>query len=432
MSHRILVASLLAIAGLVVPSTASAAVERDGNAFFPKNGAELLEAVELSADGPDRGLQARIALEAKTYVIDRTIDLRDLDGDVIRGPEAGGAVITGTAQSGTLLTLEGETNRVEHVVFRAPATTRSYALIELVGRGLLDAAVDVPAPAPNVTGVRTTGPRLFGWNNTILAPVASAAASAPAVRATGSLRIDAPIRGGSTTVDIDQAAANGLDEEIWIRADLTGGPQTSTVLRARTGVALNLILHRATVTATRSGATVVDLQGASAAAGRLRTWLLTSTLVGPADGTGLEVGPGVGSEPSKVDAVGLLSIGSARAIACSPGTGPVSVVAVDAIYREGVLAPSSSCTLSEQRRVTGDPKFADRERGDLAPRWGSVLIDAAPTVRWGEFPLTSYDKPRVLPNYGADTTLPNDIGAAEYQYTEPVFGAESFVALDNR
>lgn len=428
MSFRAILALATALLLGIAPAQARAST------YFPQNGAELLAAVD-ALDDPENWSGTLIVLADTTYLIDRPIVLDGQDTDTIRAAEGAHPIITGTSGT-TLLRMRGENYRVDDILFRAPATQSSYPLVELRGRAQFRSTVDVPATAPNVTGILTTPSGLtddYSWTNTI-GDVTSDATNAPAVKVTGTARFDGTIAGGNPTVDIDLAATAGEPTAIWFRGDLIGGPNTHTVLQTRTNKRrLPITTHNSTITALRPGATGIRIRGATHPAGTLDLHLYTSTIDLVDGGTAIAIEPGAETKPTTIDAIGLLALGTGTAIACAPPsttTTTAATVTIDAIYREAEHAPTGACTINEQRRVTGDPRFTDRENGDLTPRWGSALIDAAPRIMLDSYSeLSTYTKPSPAHN---SAPLPNDIGAAEYQYTQPEVIETTTATLDNR
>lgn len=423
----------LALVGLtaVGPGAAQASTELTDQGFYePQNGAELLQVIDKVTDTPERGEQGAIKLAAKTYAIDRPIVIRDHTGETITGAGAGQTIITGTGAAKTLLQLEGENQRVYALSIRGTATTTAaYPLVEMLGRAELDTTVevDVPGTMPNVTGILATGPLQYSWDNRVAADVYSEA-NAPAIRATGPAHISGPVEGGNPTIDIDQSQG---DSDVRISGDLYAGPQTHTVIRATGGADATTLIVSAAIDGTASAATLLSLRGTNAAAGTLDAHLWNSTLLGSSGSTAIELAPGLESRATKLSAIGLLSLGSTKTIACAaPASRTPTTATIDGTYREGTNQTTTACAISEQHRRTGDPRFRDRAAGDLTPLWGSSLIDATPAIQFRGETIGSTVRPSVRSEYGSSTSLPNDIGAIEYQYTPPEFGAGGWSPLD--
>lgn len=407
---RLVIGALAAF--IIAASPAAAAVPRDGVTFKPRSGAELLEAVGIvgtlvpTGDSPT----ARIELAAGTYAINRELSLSGNYPVEILGPESGGAIITngGATPTRLLHAITGENNwsmLLRYVDFEARgATTSAFSVVDAGSRVMLrDVSVDVPTTMPSVNAVRL---RTEAEANGLI--VDSGATGVPAVRLEpGASMNTVDLTGGEPTVQVPDVAA--FRRGVSVRGGLiTGGPQTHRLV-AIDGAdgELSVVLSRLQLEAGPQADALIDL--GSATGPPFVAWgtdlaVQQVTLLGAPGVTGLRVAPGVAGSQVSVIADGILSLGGGTAIGCAPGgTQPLSVL-VRGIYREGENRLGAACTINEQGRRTGDPKFRDRAAGNLEPLWGSSLIDGAPG-----FGSSS--------GYGPVDAWVADIGAVEYEYT---------------
>lgn len=397
---------------VVAASPASAAVPRVGDTFKPRSGAELLEAVGIVGTLVPTGATepARIELAAGTYVINRELSLKGNYPVEIVGPEGGGAIITngGATPTRLLNTITGEntwTMLVRFVDFEARGTTASaFSVVDAGSRVILrDTSVDVPATMPAVNAVRLrTEAEVNGLT------VDSGATTAPAVRLEPGASMNAvDLTGGDPTVQVPDVAA--VRRGVMVRGGLiTGGPQTHRLV-AIDGAdrELPVGLSRLQLQAGPQTDALVDLGSATGppfVAWGTELTVQQVTLLGAPGVTGIRVAPGVAGSQVTVIADGILSLGGGTAIGCAPGgTQPLTVL-IRGIYREGENSPAAACTINEQGRRTADPKFRDRDGGNLEPLWGSSLIDGAPGFGSSK-------------GYGPVDEWIADIGAIEYEYT---------------
>lgn len=407
---RLVIGALAAF--VVAASPAAGAVPRDGATFKPRSGAELLEAVGIVGTLVPTGTSptARIELAATTYVINRELSLTGNYPVQIVGPESGGAIVTngGATPTRLLHAVTGENNwsmLVRYVDFDARGTTPSaFSVVDAGSQVILrDVSVEVPTTMPAVTAVRL---RTEAAVNGIV--VQTGATAAPAVRVEpGADLHDVDLTGGEPTVQVPDVAAFRREVGIGLGA-ITGGPATKRLI-AVDGVTGEQRVAIGGLTLQPGPATdaLIDVAGATGPAfADYGTDISLSgiTLLGRAGVTGIRVAPGVAGSKMSMIADGILSLGNGVAIGCAPGgTQPLSVL-VRGIYREGENSPGAACTINEQGRRTGDPKFRDRAAGDLEPLWGSSLIDGAPGLGSSK-------------GYGPVDAWIADIGAIEYQYT---------------
>lgn len=416
MTRRSVPALRLAIGALaafvVAASPAAAAVPRDGATFKPRSGAELLEAVGIVGTLVPTGTSptARIELAATTYVINRELSLTGNYPVEIVGPESGGAIVTngGATPTRLLHAVTGENNwsmLVRYVEFDERGTTASaFSVVDAGSQVILrDVSVEVPTTMPAVTAVRL---RTESAVNGIV--VDTGATDAPAVRVEpGASLHDIDLTGGEPTVQVPDVSAFRREVGIAFGA-ITGGPTTKRLI-AVDGVTGEQRVSMGGLTLRPGPATdaLIDVAGATGppfAGYGTDLSLAGVTLLGRSGVTGIRVAPGVAGSQVSVIADGILSLGGGIAIGCAAGgTQPLNVL-VRGIYREGELSPGAACTIDEQGRRTGDPKFRDRAAGDLEPLWGSTLIDGAPGFGSSK-------------GYGPVDEWIADIGAIEYEYT---------------
>jgi hypothetical protein len=428
-----LVATSLVL-GLSAPA-ALADVPRTGNTFRPRNGAELVDAVKTAAKLPATTQQdlVRIELAAGTYTVGSTLDLSSYPGITLAGPVLGEAVITNSGAPITLLQIHGGdvdrhavAKRIRFVV--AGTTPNSAASVPAVeaqaGSELSDVEVDVPASTPNVTGVRIV-PGLthdasddeHATSNQLT--VDSKATGAPAVSTTTeSDLIDADLHGGDPTLLVTRDVKNFTAHPLLLqRAVLSAGPGTHVLASIQpNGAATSVVLANSIFDGNDYADALVDAVGAPNRAGSLALTLTGDTLIGDAQSTAVRVSTASEEIPTTLGMWGVLSLGSAVDVGCSGNDRRPAQIAIDGDYREGRLAPTSACSITESGRRTGDPKFTDRADGDYRPQWGSTLIDGAPLAH-ASLPYDLLGGTRVSVRQGDAPDRGMDIGAFEYQYS---------------
>lgn len=406
---------------LAAAGSAHAAVPIGGDGTLrPRDGAELLEAVDLaSVANPGRaGAPTKIVLGEGDYEVDRPIVLGTSAGISLEGEGASSSTIVGVGAATTLLQINGSTSSARGIGLEptGPPTAEFPAVQLSSGARLENFYVFVPEELPKVTAVEASGTDVH-----LVGPEIESLAERPAVRSTGDLDVSAgSISGGSPTLDLSGASAASTTR--LERLFLTGGETTASVLYAATGSGASTVeLRNSIIGGGAEDAVLLDLAGASAAAGSQALQLTSSTLSGAPDSTALRVTRGSGTTPPTATLTGLLSLGSATAVDCAPGSGSgAPTVAIAGIYRDGALPTGPGCAITESgRRSGGDPALTTA-RG-LA--WGSPAIDAIAEPRGLIIDALFGQRTSIGPNTPAAT--PTDIGAVEYQYLPPSLDAVS-------
>jgi hypothetical protein len=412
-----------ALASALSASSAWGAVPRDGMTFSPRNGAELLEAVGIiGAIGPQEPKDtARIELADSTYVIDRALSFPGNHPVELVGPEDGDAVVTNRGAAPTRL-LHGAADvnwslLVRYVSFEIVGTTSAALSVVDVGKQavLRDIEVTVPATMPAVTGVRL---RTESAANGL--EVVSGATAAPAVRVEpGASTYGLDLTGGEPTVHVPDVPAFRRGVSLG-DGFISGGAKTRRLVAidGATGE-LSVGLGMALLEAGPQTETLIDIGGATGppfveSGMDLRLGRLT-LLGGPAV-TAVRVAPGVAGSKMTVIGDGLLSLGAGPAVACVPGGVAPLAVLIRGIFREGPVTSGAACTVDEQGRRTGDPRFRDRAAGNLEPLWGSSLINGSPGNEYVGSDLLGNPSPS-WKGYGPPEEWTGDIGAIEYQFT---------------
>lgn len=423
---------LMALAALAVPAAVHAAVPiGPGGELLPRTGAELLEAADstIGASNLQGASGTRIVLEEATYEVGRPIVLGP--GSHLEGAGAGASRIVGSAAATTLLRLDTRADASGFSLQGGGEDPSEFALVELRGSARLsEAYVFVPDSLPNVTAAD-----LSGAGNVLDAMEIESEALAPAVRAAAGSEIStgSSITGGAPALV------------------LTGGPAASTTTLRRTivqgsGAAASVVtvqasdapltvrLQSSQIRGGAQDAALLDLRGASAAAGSLAVDLQSSTIIGEAPSTAVRVQSGAERTATAVELAGLLSLGSTTTVDCPvPATSPAptpAAVRIAGILRDGALEGTSACTIAETGRRTGDPRFRDADARDYAPRWGSVLIDAV--AEPADHPSDATGGPRTSIGPGTPPATPTDIGSIEYVYSPPAIDAVTAEPADDQ
>jgi hypothetical protein len=442
-----LLALSIALAGLAAASPVQAAVPRDGNVFTPRTGAELLEAADtISAEGaPPSQASFRIRLAPHEYLIDRPIVLRTqlpATLEAITGG-IGHPVIANSGAPGTLLVSSSGTgdDAVQALVpplddgieFQLRGSSGdSFPVIDLRSGGqLVQAAVTVPETTPGATAVLmrpAQDPLAAAEPVSLQGARISSDATAPAVQAgAGSTIIDSLIDGGRPALRFTDAPFSEHRVELH-RSILRPGLGAPATIQLQPGSGLHASLSSDVIGGLEDTPVLIDAQSPTAATAPTTTLLRESTLLGLPGTIAVRVNGATATAPEQVVLAGVLSLGSPKLLTCTGRRNVRPVVAVDGYSTDGTVDPSTTCSITAQGRATGDPRLRDVDNGDLSPRWGSPLIDRAPSAHAGLFDattgLSSYDvfrQPRAqlgLVGPLASAT-PLDIGALEYQPTSP-------------
>ncbi|MBO9534992.1 MAG: hypothetical protein J7513_18610 [Solirubrobacteraceae bacterium] len=433
-----LVPALAALVTALSPAAAEAAVPHTGNTWLPANGAELLEAVSAvnAITATAAATTQQIKLTPTTYTLTAPLQLNGNTPIEIVGDAAGGTIITNGANAPAPLITSVDREDEWPVELRdlqvdvRGTSSATFAAVSIGARVVLkEVTVDVPSTAPSVTGVQL---RTESAANGLT--VTSEATAAPAVRAEPESDLFAfAIEGGEPSLQI--ADGPGFRRSVTVRRGrIAGGPTTQRVLTTA-GSADELTVNLAGVElwAGDETETVIDVAGAtgSTVVGTGTTVNLRglTTVGGPATTADVRVAPGTAGSRTDIQIEGLLSLGTAPAIACGPGGPALLMVDVRGIYSEGPLDPAPGCTIDENGRRTGDPKFRDRAAGDLEPLWGSVLIDGAP--QYPSPDARGQERPSDK-GFGPVDAWTGDIGAIEYQYTPALLEEVAFDEPGNR